>query len=104
MDCKAFVKQTSRRISFEYLLLRGINDDLGHADQLISLIKGFQCHVNLIQYNPIREKLFNQSPLKDAQKFKDRLQQNGINVSFRKSRGLEKNAACGQLRQNSMNK
>lgn len=103
-DCKEFVNQTRRRISFEYLLLKDINDKLVHADQLSSLIKGFQCHVNLIQYNPIEEDLFSQSSAKDVEKFRDRLIQNGINVSIRKSRGLEKNAACGQLRQKSIKK
>ena len=63
-------------------------------------IKGFQCHVNLIQYNQIEEVQFKQSSSKDAQLFQTRLLNNGINVSFRKSRGSDRNAACGQLRQN----
>ena len=98
-DCREFVKKTGRRISFEYILLKGINDKQDHADQLSSLIKGFQCHVNLINYNPIKEFEFERTSLKNANRFKERLLMNGINVSFRKSRGLEKNAACGQLRQ-----
>ena len=101
-DCKEFVKETGRRISFEYILLGGINDQLDHADQLSKLVKGFQCHINLIQYNQIDEMPFNQSTAKVSQAFKERLIKNGINVSFRKSRGLEKNAACGQLRQKSI--
>ena len=98
-DCREFVKQTGRRISFEYILLSGINDSLDHADQLSKLIRGFQCHVNLIQYNYIEEMQFKSSPTRDAKRFEERLIKNGINVSFRKSRGLDKNAACGQLRQ-----
>jgi len=101
-DCKEFVKETGRRISFEYILLGGINDNLDHADQLSKLVKGFQCHINLIQYNQIDEMPFNQSSSKVSQAFKERLIRNGLNVSFRKSRGLEKNAACGQLRQKSI--
>ncbi|MBK17153.1 MAG: 23S rRNA (adenine(2503)-C(2))-methyltransferase RlmN [Prochlorococcus sp. SP3034] len=101
-DCREFVKNTGRRISFEYILLGGINDKLDHADQLSDLVKGFQCHINLISYNQIAEMPFNQSSSKVSQEFKDRLIKNGLNVSFRKSRGLEKNAACGQLRQNSI--
>ena len=97
-DCRNFVLQTGRRISFEYILLEGINDKEEHADQLSSLIRGFQSHVNLINYNSINEMSFKKSSSSSANKFKNRLLKNGINVSLRKSRGLEKNAACGQLR------
>ena len=103
-DCRQFVKKTGRRVSFEYLMLNGVNDQLEHADELSNLIKGFQCHVNLIQYNQIKEVEFRQTPSKNAQLFQARLFKNGINVSFRKSRGLDTNAACGQLRQNAKNK
>ena len=99
-DCRKFVLKTGRRISFEYILLDGINDKEEHADQLSGFIKGFQCHVNLINYNSIDEMTFRKSSSINAFKFKNRLLKNGINVSFRKSRGLEQNAACGQLRQN----
>ena len=54
-DCKKFVKATGRRVSFEYLMLGGVNDKLEHAYELSNLLKGFQCHVNLIQYNQIDE-------------------------------------------------
>ena len=54
-DCKKFVKDTGRRVSFEYLMLSGINDKLEHADELSNLLKGFQCHVNLIQYTQVDE-------------------------------------------------
>ena len=50
-----FVRKTGRRVSFEYLMLNGVNDALEHADELSNLIKGFQCHVNLIQYNQIKK-------------------------------------------------
>tara|TARA_S200000501_G_scaffold230421_1_gene216133 strand:+ start:327 stop:1373 length:1047 start_codon:yes stop_codon:yes gene_type:complete len=99
-DCREFVRKTGRRVSFEYLMLHGVNDKLEHADELSNLIKGFQCHVNLIQYNQIEEVEFRQTPLKNAQIFQARLSNRGINVSFRKSRGSDRNAACGQLRQN----
>ena len=81
-------------------MLSGVNDTLEQADELSNLIKGFQCHVNLIQYNQIEEVEFKQTPSKNAQLFQSRLTNNGINVSFRKSRGSDRNAACGQLRQN----
>ena len=85
-------------------MLSGINDKLEHANELSDLLKGFQCHVNLIQYNQIDEVEFKRVSLKNLQLFQSRLLNNGIAVSSRKSRGLEKNAACGQLRQNASNK
>ena len=85
-------------------MLCGVNDKLEHANELSNLLKGFQCHVNLIQYNQIDEVEFRRSSFKNLQLFQSRLFNNGIAVSFRKSRGLDKNAACGQLRQNSRNK
>ena len=103
-DCKQFVRDTGRRVSFEYLLLSGLNDQLEHASELSDLLKGFQCHVNLIQYNEINDVEFKRASLKNLQLFQTKLSNNGIAVSFRKSRGLDKNAACGQLRQNSRNK
>ena len=103
-DSKKFVKDTGRRVSFEYLMLSGINDKLEHANELSNLLKGFQCHVNLIQYNQIDDVEFKRSSSKNMQLFQSRLFKNGIAVSLRKSRGLDKNAACGQLRQNSRNK
>ena len=103
-DCKKFVRDTGRRVSFEYLMLSGVNDKLEHADELSNLLKGFQCHVNLIQYNQIDEVEFQRASFKNLQSFQSRLSHNGIAVSLRKSRGLDKNAACGQLRQNARNK
>ena len=103
-DCRGFVKKTGRMVSFEYLMLKGINDQPKHADELSSLIKGFQSHVNLINYNQVEEAEFKQTSSKNAQIFQSILLSNGINVSFRKSRGLDRNAACGQLRQNAKHK
>jgi len=103
-DCKQYVIDTGRRISFEYLMLSGVNDKLEHANELSHLLKGFQCHVNLIQYNQIEEVEFQRTSSKNLQLFQSRLVNNGIAVSLRKSRGLDKNAACGQLRQNAKNK
>jgi len=103
-DCKQYVIDTGRRVSFEYLMLSGVNDKLEHANELSNLLKGFQCHVNLIQYNQINEVEFQRTSLKNLHLFQSRLSHNGIAVSFRKSRGLDKNAACGQLRQNARNK
>ena len=81
-------------------MLSGVNDKLEHANELSNLLKGFQCHVNLIQYNQIDEVEFQRASQTNLKSFQSRLSRNGIAVSFRKSRGLDKNAACGQLRQN----
>ncbi len=102
-DCRQFVRDTGRRVSFEYLMLSGVNDKLEHANELSDLLKGFQCHINLIQYNQIDEVEFKRASYKNLQLFQSILFNNGIAVSFRKSRGLDKNAACGQLRQNASN-
>jgi len=102
-DCRQFVRNTGRRVSFEYLMISGVNDKLEHANELSNLLRGFQCHVNLIQYNQIDEVEYKRTSLEDLQLFQSRLFKNGIAVSFRKSRGLDKNAACGQLRQNARN-
>ncbi len=102
-DCKKYVKDTGRRISFEYLMLNGVNDKLEHANELSNLLKGFQCHVNLIHYNQINDVEFKRASSENLQLFQSRLFNNGIAVSLRKSRGLDKNAACGQLRQNARN-
>ena len=103
-DCRQFVRDTGRRVSFEYLMLSGVNDKLEHANELSNLLRGFQCHVNLIQYNQIFEAEFKRASLKNLKLFQSKLFDNGIAVSFRKSRGLDKNAACGQLRQSASNK
>ena len=103
-DCRQYVRDTGRRVSFEYLMLSGINDKLDHANELSNLLKGFQCHVNLIQYNQVDEVEFQRASLKNLQIFQSKLFKNGITVSFRKSRGIDKNAACGQLRQSAKDK
>ena len=103
-DSKKFVRETGRRVSFEYLMLNGVNDKVEHANELSNLLRGFQCHVNLIEYNQIDDVEFKRASLKNLQLFESRLSNRGIAVSLRKSRGLDKNAACGQLRQNSINK
>ncbi len=103
-DSKQFVRDTGRRVSFEYLMLSDVNDKSEHANELSNLLKGFQCHVNLIQYNQIDEVEFKQVSIKNLQLFQSILSNNGIAVSLRRSRGLDKNAACGQLRQNALNK
>ncbi|MFM7171282.1 MAG: 23S rRNA (adenine(2503)-C(2))-methyltransferase RlmN [Cyanobium sp.] len=97
-DCRAYATQTSRRVSFEYILLAGVNDAPHQADALAQLLRGFQSHVNLIPYNPITEETFERPSEQAVERFRQRLLEQHIAVSVRSSRGLDQDAACGQLR------
>lgn len=96
--CRYYYEQTGRRITFEYSLVKDVNDGINAATQLINLIKGINCHVNLIPVNPIKERDYKQSNLEQIQKFKNKLEKNGINVTIRREMGRDINGACGQLR------
>lgn len=97
-DCREYVNLTGRRISFEYTLLEGVNDAPVHAQELVTLIKGWQSHVNLIPYNPIDNAPYQRPSPRAVQMFADILSHANITVSIRRTRGLEAQAACGQLR------
>lgn len=96
--CKYYIKKTGRRVTFEYTLIKGVNDRLIDANELIKLLKGMLCHINLIPLNPIREFNETKSAEKNVIKFKNILIQNGVNTTVRKEMGGDVNAACGQLR------
>lgn len=97
-ECRDYVQVTGRRITFEYVLLAGVNDNSEQAAELAQLLRGFQSHVNLIPYNPIREAGYQRPSSHRIQAFINILKQQQIAVSVRYSRGLEADAACGQLR------
>ena len=97
-DCRRYVAITGRRVSFEYILLGGLNDQPEHAEALARLLRGFQSHVNLIPYNPIAEEEFKRPAPQAVEAFRRGLQGRHIAVSVRTSRGLDADAACGQLR------
>lgn len=97
-ECRDYVSITGRRVTFEYILLSGLNDCPNHAVELSQLLRGFQSHVNLIPYNPIDEVDYQRPSRQRVNQFTDSLKAAGIAVSVRYSRGLEKDAACGQLR------
>lgn len=103
-DCRAYVEITGRRISFEYILLADINDAPAQAQELGEKIKGFQSHVNLIPYNPISEGDYQRPRGDRIQGFKEILERKNIAVSVRYSRGLDADAACGQLRYSQLQK
>lgn len=97
--CRVYVEKTHRRVSFEWALIRGVNDSASVASQLAQRLKGILCHVNLIPLNPTPG--FSGAPA-DSQHiaaFCQVLDEHGIPNSIRARKGLDINAACGQLRQ-----
>ena len=96
--CKYYFNQTGRRITFEYSLVGGVNDTDEDANRLFTLIRGINCHVNLIPVNPIKERDYVQSNARVIEAFKNKLEKNGINVTIRREMGRDIDGACGQLR------
>ena len=97
-DCRHYFAVTGRRVTFEYILLGALNDQPQHAEELADRVRGFQSHVNLIAYNPIDDEGFQRPNPETIEAFRRVLEQRGVAVSLRASRGLDQNAACGQLR------
>lgn len=96
--CRNYFKKTGRRLTFEYSLVGGKNDSQEDARELAELIKGLNCHVNLIPVNPIKERDFVQSGKKVIEKFQNKLEKYQINVTIRREMGRDIDGACGQLR------
>ena len=101
--CRYYFAQTGRRVTFEYSLVGGVNDTDEDAAELSQLIRGMNCHVNLIPVNPIQERDYVQSDTESIQAFKAKLEKNGINVTVRREMGRDIDGACGQLRRKHMN-
>lgn len=97
-----YYNKTGRRISFEYSLVEGVNDSEDNAKELIHVVRGLNCHVNLIPVNPIKERDFKQTQMQFVQNFKNILEKNRINVTIRREMGSDIDAACGQLRKSYM--
>ena len=93
-----YLKETNRRITFEYILMQDVNDLDEHAYQLAKLLKGLNCHVNLIPMNPVAEFGIGRSKQSRVVSFKEVLEKEKINVTLRRSVGANIDAACGQLR------
>ena len=100
--CKYYFEQTGRRITFEYSLVKEINDTEEDAQRLAALIGRLNCHVNLIPVNPIRERDYVQSEKYAVEAFKNKLESKGINVTVRREMGRDIDGACGQLRRRYM--
>lgn len=105
--CRYYFEQTGRRVTFEYSLVAGVNDTEEDARRLSALVRGMNCHINLIPVNPIKEREYKQPDNRAVLDFKNKLEKNGINVTVRREMGRDIDGACGQLRrkhaQNNMN-
>ena len=97
---KEYIAKTNRRVTFEYIMLKDINDKIEHALELSKLLKGINCYVNLIPYNETSHIEFKKSSKENIMNFYDTLKKNNINVTIRKEFGSKVSAACGQLRSN----
>jgi 23S rRNA (adenine2503-C2)-methyltransferase len=93
-----YVNKTGRRISFEYGLFGGVNDQVEHAEELAELVKGLKCHINLIPVNYVPERDYVRTPKSQIFKFERTLRDRGVNVTIRREQGHDIEAACGQLR------
>ena len=93
---KYYVETAGRRVTFEYIMIKGLNDSIENADELAKRLKGIFCYVNLIPLNPVKEKPFERS--ENVHTFSRRLNDKGVNCTVRKEFGTDIDAACGQLR------
>ena len=96
--CKEYIKQTNRQITFEYLLIKDVNDSLKDAAKLARLLKGMCAKVNLIAFSPVRKFDLKPPSAKTLREFSLQLKKLDIPVTIRHSKGFDIEAACGQLR------
>ncbi len=102
--CKYYIEKTNRRISFEYTLIAGVNDDIKTAERLSKLLKGMLCHVNLIPVNAVNETGFKKTDKNQVEAFRLYLEKHKIPATIRREMGSDINAACGQLRKNRLDR
>ncbi|MBQ8993904.1 MAG: 23S rRNA (adenine(2503)-C(2))-methyltransferase RlmN, partial [Turicibacter sp.] len=95
---KFYVEKTNRRITFEYGLIKNVNDTVECANQLADVLRGINCHVNLIPVNYVPERGFDRTPIEHIEQFEKTLKKRGINATVRRELGSDIDAACGQLR------
>jgi len=96
--CKNYAEKTKRQITFEYILIKGVNDSLIYVDKLAKLIGGFNSKVNLITFNPAPDSLLQSPGISQVKSFKNKLAARGIPTTIRISKGDDISAACGQLK------
>lgn len=102
--CREYIEYTGRRITFEYSMIDGINDKKEHALELAGRCRGMNCHINLIPLNEVKERQTKRSRDENIKNFKKELEKNKINVTVRREMGSDIDAACGQLRNNYMDR
>ena len=95
---REYIKKTNRRVTFEYILLDGVNDTKECAQELANLVRGMNCYINLIPYNETNNISYKRTKTENISKFYDILKKNKINVTIRREYGSKISAACGQLR------
>ena len=100
--CKDYIAKTNRRISFEYALAKDNNDNLEDAKELVHLLRGMLCHVNLIPINKIENGAYSKSSNENIMQFRDYLNDHGIVATIRRELGSDIDAACGQLRRKNL--
>ena len=96
--CEYYYERTKRRLTFEYAVVKGVNDNREEAVKLARLIKGLCCHVNLIPVNPVKERSYESPDKRDVYEFQATLEHYGINATVRREMGRDIDGACGQLR------
>lgn len=103
-SCRYYIEKTNRRVTFEYALLKGINDNVDTANSLGKLLQGMLCHVNLIPVNEIKENDFKKPSKEDIEIFRQVLSSYGVEATVRQEKGADIDAACGQLRRSHLEK
>ena len=96
--CREYTRDTHRVITFEYVLLKGVNSSKADAERLAKLVAGMQCKVNAIAYNQVRALGYEKPDASEIAVFIDTLKARGVNAMLRRSRGEDVDAGCGQLR------
>lgn len=96
--CNYYFEKTKRRVTFEYALVKDVNDTPEDIRELTKILKKTKGHLNIIPVNPVKERNFERPEPKNALSFKNKLEKNGINVTIRRERGTDIDGACGQLR------
>mgnify|MGYP000636845246 CR=1 FL=1 len=96
--CRKYIQKTSRRISFEYAMIKGVNDRPEHAALLADKLRGMLCHVNLIPVNPVKERAYQKPEQQSIRSFLAELERRGITATIRRELGSDISASCGQLR------
>jgi 23S rRNA (adenine2503-C2)-methyltransferase len=96
--CREYTREKGRIVTFEYVLIKDVNSSATDAQNLVKLLRGLNCKVNLIPFNAVSDFKFAPPPMKDVKSFQEILEKGGISSTIRSQRGADIDAACGQLR------